>query len=82
LSEFRVSLPDISLARPSDDRMRAMIFDISDHDVLEEVCVRAEQDAAAANRDECARQTESWLCVLAVCMRVAEGCWLWFSRGA
>jgi len=60
-----------------------MVFDIPDPDVLEEVRVRAEQDAAAKPDYEVRpHQTASVATMVAVCMRVAECCWLLVSRGS
>ncbi|TWU07070.1 hypothetical protein CA54_54750 [Symmachiella macrocystis] len=60
-----------------------MVFDIPDPAVMEEVCVRAEQDAAANSiHEECPPQTASMVAVVAVFTRIAECCWLLVSRGS
>lgn len=60
-----------------------MVFDIPDPAVLEEVCVRAEQDTAVNPvHDERPPQTASLVAVVAVCTRIAECCWLLVNRGS
>ncbi len=60
-----------------------MVFDIPDPAVMEEVCVRAEQDAVENPvHDECPPQTASVVAVVAVCTRIAECCWLLVNRSS